>query len=424
MSGRRKFCRKNFCRRKLCIWLLSMSLAAALLPCPCIGHAETAGTGAGGQEAEVSEGKAAGQTETGIALTAPAAILVEASTGKVLFEKNADEVREPASVTKVMTLLLAFEAIDSGKMKLSDIVTVSEHAASMGGSQCFFEPGETQTVEDMIKCIIISSGNDAAVAMGEHIAGSEEAFVKMMNEKAEKLGMKNTVFKNACGLEASGHVTTPRDISLMSRELITVHPDVFQYSTIWMDSIYHVTKRGKSEFGLANTNKFLKYYNGATGLKTGFTSKAMYCISATAKRDNMDLIAVVMGAPSSKERTQDVAKLMDYGFANYHVFHVELDQRSGELVPVKNGKKDTVATRISGDFSYLCQGENTSDIVKKTTYEKKLGAPVQEGTKVGEISFYYNEQQLGSVPVLAAETVEKAGFLDCLMKIIERLLFR
>lgn len=402
-------------KRKGYIGLLSLILMTVLLGNPCMGYAQT-------QEKKESQ-KAADEAQAGISLTAPTAILVEASTGKVLFEKNADEVREPASVTKVMTLLLAFEAIDSGKMKLSDTVTVSEHAASMGGSQCFFEPGETQTVEDMIKCIIISSGNDAAVAMGEHIAGSEEAFVKMMNEKAAQLGMKNTTFKNACGLEAPGHVTTPRDISLMSRELITRHPSVFQYSTIWMDSIYHVTKRGKSEFGLANTNKFLKYYNGATGLKTGFTSKAMYCISATARRDNMDLIAVVMGAPTSKERTQDVAKLMDFGFANYQVFQVKLDGRSQELLPVKNGKKETLITRSKGDFSYLCQGENPAEIVKKTVYQKKIEAPVEKGTQVGEIRFSYNEKQIGSVPILADETVERAGFGDCFKKIGRKILF-
>lgn len=375
------------------------------------------------QTTEEKENQAtADEPSSSISLTAPAAILVEASTGTVLFEKNADEVREPASVTKVMTLLLAFEAIDSGKVKLSDTVTVSEHAASMGGSQCFFEPGETQTVEDMIKCIIISSGNDAAVAMGEHIAGSEEAFVKCMNEKARQLGMNHTTFKNACGLEADGHVTTPRDISLMSRELITAHPSVFQYSMIWMDSIYHVTKRGKSEFGLANTNKFLKYYNGATGLKTGFTSKAMYCISATARRDDMDLIAVVMGAPTSKERTQDVAKLMDYGFANYQIYKVKLDGKTQELLPVKNGKKDTLLTKAQGDFSYLCKGETPSEIVKKNRYHKSIEAPVKKGKKVGEICFYYKEKQIGSVPVLADETVERACFSDCLWKLGRMLL--
>ena len=402
-------------RKKRFVWLVCLALTVALFGKPCTGKAETKE----GKEEQTKETK----NQQEISLTAPAAILVEASTGKVLYEKNADEIREPASVTKVMTLLLAFEAMDSGKIKLSDTVTVSEHAASMGGSQCFFEAGETQTVEDMIKCIIISSGNDAAVAMGEHIAGSEEAFVKQMNEKAEQLGMKNTTFKNACGLEAEGHVTTPRDIALMSRELITKHPSVFQYSTIWMDSIYHVTKRGKSEFGLANTNKFLKYYNGATGLKTGFTSKAMYCISATARRDNMDLIAAVMGAPSSKERTQDVAKLMDYGFASYHIFRVELDGKSQELIPVKNGKKDTVVTRSAGDFLYLCQNENTADIVKKTVYEKELAAPVKKGDKVGEIQFFYQEKQIGSVPVLSDETVLEAGFLDCLEKIGKKLIF-
>ena len=249
-------------------------------------------------------------------LESPSVIMMEPSTGQILYEKNADEQRHPASVTKVMTLLLIFDEIAEGHMQLTDTVTISAHAASMGGSQCFFEEGETQIVEDMIKCIIIASGNDAAVAMGEHIAGSEEAFVQQMNERAAELNMTNTHFENACGLDAEGHLTTARDIAIMSRELTVKHPEIFQYSTIWMDSITHVTQRGSSDFGLSNTNKLLKTYPYCTGLKTGYTSEAGFSISATATKDGIDLIAVVMGAGTKEIRNQEVCKLFDYGYAN------------------------------------------------------------------------------------------------------------
>ena len=260
---------------------------------------------------EQTETQAADQTEV-LEVESPSCILVEASTGQVLFEKNCDEAMAPASVTKVMTLLLAFEAIGAGQMTLDDIVTVSEHAASMGGSQCFFEAGEEQTVEDMIKCIIIASGNDAAVAMAEKVAGSEEAFVKKMNERAAELGMTNASFKNACGLDADGHKMSARDISIMSRELITKYPAIFDYSGIWMDSIIHKTRRGESQFDLVNTNKFLNMYTGATGLKTGFTNTAKYCMSATAERDGIQLIAVIMGADTKDIRNKDACRLLDY----------------------------------------------------------------------------------------------------------------
>ena len=253
-------------------------------------------------------------TQVNLEIESPSAILLEAKTGTVIYEKNADEARRPASVTKVMTLLLIYESLDSGKMRKEDVVTISEHAASMGGSQCYFEPGEQQTVEDMIKCIVVASGNDAAVAMGEHLAGSEAGFVEQMNQKAAQLGMTNTHFENACGLEAEGHLTSARDIAIMSRELTLKHPDIFNYSSIWMDTIIHKTARGESEFGLANTNKLLKQYNGMTGLKTGYTSVAGYSICATASRNGVDLIAVVMGAPTKEIRNGDVTKLFDYGF--------------------------------------------------------------------------------------------------------------
>lgn len=250
-------------------------------------------------------------------MSAPSAILMEASTGQIIYEKEADKKRPPASVTKVMTLLLIFDAIESGKIKLEDEVTTSEYAASMGGSQVFLEPGETQTVDTMIKCISVASANDACVAMSELIAGSEEEFVVQMNERAKKLGMKNTVFKNCNGLDTEGHETTARDIALMSRELITKYPQIRDYCTIWMENITHTTKKGTSEFGLSNTNKLIKHYEYATGLKTGSTSKAKFCVSATAEKDGMELIAVIMAQKTVKPESETLPHflIMDLGNA-------------------------------------------------------------------------------------------------------------
>ena len=257
----------------------------------------------------------AGNSDNGPAITSPAAILMEASTGQVIYEKDADTVLHPASITKIMTLILIFDALNSGKINLTDDVTVSEYAASMGGSQVFLEPGETQTVETMIKCISVASANDACVAMAELIAGSEEGFVAKMNERAKGLGMNNTTFINCCGLDTDGHMSTARDVALMSRELIVQYPQIHNYSTIWMDTITHVTRKGESEFGLTNTNKLIKQYQWATGLKTGSTGLAKCCLSATANKDGVELIAVIMAAPDSKTRFSDAVTLLNYGYS-------------------------------------------------------------------------------------------------------------
>ena len=245
---------------------------------------------------------------------------MEASTGQIIYEKNPDEKLPPASVTKVMTLLLIFDALDSGQIKLGDEVTTSEYAASMGGSQVFLEPGETQTVDTLIKCISVASANDACVAMSEYIEGTESAFVAKMNERAMGLGMNNTNFVNCCGFDTDGHMSTARDIALMSRELITKYPQIHDYSTIWMDTIIHSTRRGDSEFGLTNTNKLIKQYEWATGLKTGSTGLAKCCLSATANKDGIDLIAVIMAAPDSKTRFAEAVNLLNYGFNTCDIY--------------------------------------------------------------------------------------------------------
>lgn len=249
-----------------------------------------------------------------VSVSAPSAILMEASTGQVVYEKNCDERRPPASVTKVMTLLLIFDALKDEKIHLTDEVTVSEYAASMGGSQVFLEPGEVQTVDTLIKCISVASANDACVAMAEYVSGDENAFVEAMNQRAKNLGMKNTHFVNCNGLDADGHETTARDIALMSRELITKYPKIYEYCNIWMEDITHTTKKGTTTFGLSNTNKLIRHYEYATGLKTGSTGKAKFCISATAKKEDVELIAVIMAAEDSKTRNKDAVTLLNYGW--------------------------------------------------------------------------------------------------------------
>ncbi len=357
-----------------------------------------------------------------IDISSPSCILMEASTGTIIYEKNADEKLKPASVTKVMTLLLAFEAIDSGKMKMDDIVTISEYAASMEGSRCFFEAGEQQTVEDIIKCIIIASGNDTAVAMGEHLAGSEPAFVEMMNARAAELGMTNTHFENACGLDADGHVTTSRDIAIMTRELTVNHPKIFEYSTIWMDSIVHVTRRGSKEFTLANTNKFLKQYTGATGLKTGYTSVAKYSISATATREDVDLIAVVMGSETKEIRNEEAGKLLDYGFAKCQIYKDASPYNLVGDIPVAGGKKTMVKYKKDGAFSCVfVHGEDINSVEKKVDL-LELKAPIKNGDVLGSVTYLYQGNPVGAIDIIADEDIEKIDFTHCLTRVLYRFM--
>ncbi len=355
-----------------------------------------------------------------LTIEAPSAILMEASTGRIVYEKNANEQRNLASVTKIMTILLIFEALESGKISLEDKVTVSEYAASMGGSQVFLEAGETQTVKDMLKCIIIASGNDAAVAMAEHIAGSETEFVKRMNEKCKVLGMENTHFLNSCGLDDDidkGHYSSAKDIAIMSRELIYRFPEVSEYATVWMDTITHVTRRGESEFGLTNTNKLIRTYNGITGLKTGSTSKAKFCLSATAKRNGMSLIAVVMAAPTPVLRFKEAAMLLDYGFANCSLYEDKHEDFLNQYLSVAKGKEEQVEILAEKDFSYICLvGESAENITKTVNLLEKAEAPITKGDKVGTIDYCMNGTKIGSVDIIANASVEKMTYMDCLEK--------
>ncbi|GLC77918.1 D-alanyl-D-alanine carboxypeptidase [Lacrimispora brassicae] len=353
--------------------------------------------------------------EGGPALQSPSAVLMEASTGQIIYEKNPDEKRSPASITKIMTLILIFDALDSGKIKLTDEVVTSAHAKSMGGSQVFLEEGEVQTVDTLIKCIVIASGNDASVAMAEYIAGTEDEFVKMMNERAAGLGMTNTNFEDCCGLTESGtHVTTARDIALMSRELINKYPQIHNYSTIWMENITHVTKQGTKEFGLSNTNKLLKMATNfnVTGLKTGSTSVAKYCLSATAEKDGVRLIASVMAAPDYKIRFADAQTLLNYGYANCKLYEDKEMLPLPDMV-VDNGVVDQVPLKYGGSFSYLSlKGEDFSTIEKKLELVPSVSAPVEEGQKAGNLIYSIGGKKIGEVPVLTAEGVREAKFTD------------
>ncbi|MCI8514910.1 MAG: D-alanyl-D-alanine carboxypeptidase [Lachnospiraceae bacterium] len=365
----------------------------------------------------------AAETSADLGITARSAILMEATTGTVIFEKNADEALSPASITKIMTLILIFDALEEGKITLQDEAVTSAHAKSMGGSQVFLEEGEKQTVETLIKCIVIASGNDASVTMAEYIAGSEAEFVARMNERAAGLGMTQTHFEDCCGLtDSPTHVTSARDVAIMSRELTTKYPQIHQYSTIWMENITHVTAKGESEFGLANTNKLLRQYEGCTGLKTGSTSLAKYCLSATAERDGVELIAVIMAAPDYKVRFSEAATLLNYGYANCRLYRDEAPEPLPELM-VADGRKETFRCRYDGDFSYLSTGgEDLSQIEKEWIYAENLSAPIAEGDPVGVLRYSLSGKILGDVPIVSAENVEKAGYPDYLQKLFENFL--
>ncbi len=348
-----------------------------------------------------------------INISAPSAILIEASTGKVIFEQDADTRRSPASITKIMTLLLIFENLETGNISLSDQVTTSAHAKSMGGSQVFLEEGEVQTLETMIKCIVVASGNDASVAVAEHIAGSEEEFVAKMNAKAVELGMDNTHFEDCCGLTNSdNHYTSARDIAIMSRELTTKYPQIFDYTKIWMEDITHVTNKGSSTFTLSSTNKLLKQYEWATGLKTGSTSKAKYCLSATASKEGVDLIAVVMAAPDYKVRFQDAAAMLNYGFSVCDIFVDDNGKSPGEM-EIRGGIEKTVQLMFEGEFRYVdTDGNDLSKIEKNIYLPEYTKAPVEKGQTAGEAVYSLNGTKIGSVPIVFAQSVEKAGFMD------------
>ena len=348
-----------------------------------------------------------------LTLDAPSALLMEKQTGTVLFAKDEHTPREPASVTKVMTLLLTMEAVDSGALSYDDAVTGSAHAASMGGSQIWLKEGEQMRVEDLIKAVCVVSGNDAAVALGEHLAGSEEAFVARMNERAKELGMNDTHFVNCTGLPAEGHVTSAYDIALMSRELILHHPDIRRFTTIWMDSL----RDGQSM--LVNTNKLVRFYPGATGLKTGSTSTAKYCISATAEKDGMELIAVILGGSTSDKRFADAKALLNYGFASYSLV-TAAPESPLPAVPVTLGTQKTVQTVLTPDNALLLEKNRAGGLTQSLALPETLEAPIEAGEPLGTLDIFdAGGTAVASLPLLAGESVARMTWWQLFCRCME-----
>lgn len=342
-----------------------------------------------------------------LANDARSAILIERDTGSVLYNKNSDDPLPPASMTKIMTMLLIMEAIDQGKVKMDEKIRTSEYAASMGGSQVFLEPGEEMTTDEMLRAIAIGSANDASVAMAEKIAGSEEAFVEMMNKKVQELGLKNTVFKNTTGLPIEGHVSTAHDMAMIAKELLK-YDGITKYTGTYESYLRENTDK---KFWLVNTNRLVRFYSGVDGLKTGFTSDAKYCLTATAEKDGMRVIAVVFGAPTSKSRNAQVTKMLDYAFAQYKTHPMYKRNTSVGQTEVSKGSKKRVEALTSEPISLLTKkGENVDDVKQEITLNEKISAPIQKGDTVGKIKFVKNGKTLVESPLIAKEDVKEASW--------------
>lgn len=352
---------------------------------------------------------------TQLDIKAKSAILMEVNTGEILYEMNADEQLPPASITKIMSLLLVMEAIDRKELSVEDVVTASEHACSMGGSQIWLEPGETMTVDDLLKAAVIASANDATVALGEQIAGSEEGFVAMMDARAAELGMTATNFVNATGLDAEGHISSAHDVAIMSAELIK-HDLIKNYSTVWMDTL----RDGESE--LVNTNKLVRFYEGTTGLKTGTTSGAGYCLSATAERNGLELVAVIMSGDTSQDRFNGAKKLLDYGFANYAYSDIAPELDGITSVNVKGGVLPQVKIEARENFNILMKKSEATGITQTVTLPENVTAPVTIGDTIGTVDFYSGDTQIGSVNITAAENVDPMTFFTAFLWILDGLL--
>ena len=353
--------------------------------------------------------------DSGLNLSCASCVLMEKETGTILLEENSHEKLEPASVTKIMTLLLVMEAVDSGRIALEDPVSVSAYAAGMGGSQVYLEEGEQMSVSEMLKCVTVVSGNDCAVALAEHLAGSEGAFVAQMNQRAQELGMADTIFLNCTGLPAQGHVTSAHDIALMSRELILNHPKIRDYTTIWMDSIRD------GSFGLTNTNRLVRFYQGTTGLKTGFTSSAQYCMSATAERGGMELIAVVMKSPSTNQRFDDAKSLLDYGFANYTVVPVYPE---APLAPIDVllGAQPQVQPQPERDCRLLVRKGEETQVTTRLSLAENVEAPVERGQILGKLEVYVGGTLRDTIPILSSQPVDRLSIPGIFSQMLSRLL--
>ena len=350
-----------------------------------------------------------------IAIPSNSAILIERSTGQILYEKNANERLPMASVTKTMTLLVAIEAVDSGKIKMDDIVTVSENSSSMTGSRVYLSTNEKISVSDLLKSIAVSSGNDAAVAIAEYVAGNEESFVSMMNKRAEELELQNTHFVNCYGLDAENHYSSAYDLAIISNELLK-HDSIRPFLVIWMDSIRD------GSFTLSNTNKLVRFYDGCTGVKTGFTSQAMYCLSASAMRDGMELIAIILGGPNSKQRFADASALLNYGFSNYKIEKCSSKNDIARKIKIEKGAKPFINAVYENDYNFLCNKGETAEITQKIKLNDKIHAPIEKGDKVGTVTYYCNGKKSASANLVSDRTVKKCSFLKTMNKFIKEWL--
>jgi len=346
-----------------------------------------------------------------VEVSAPSALLMEKETGTILYAKDEHAKLEPASVTKVMTLLLTMEAIDSGALTWDTVITASAHACSMGGSQIWLKENEQMTVADMVKAVCVVSANDCSVALAEHISGSEDAFVERMNQRAAELGMADTTFKNPTGLPAEGHVSSAHDIAVMSRELIRSHPEIRQYTTIWMDSL----RNGESE--LVNTNKLIRFYDGATGLKTGSTSSALYCLSGTAERDGMELISVIMKADTSAQRFEDAKSLLSYGFSTYALKTI-VPETPLAPIPVSLGTQATVQPVLGDGSTLLLEKAQAADLGQTVTLPETLNAPVCKGDHLGTLTVLSGESVLAEIPLLAGEDIPRITYSQQLLRLL------
>lgn len=352
-------------------------------------------------------------------LTSKSAILIDSNSGKILYEKNSHEKLPPASVTKIMSMLLTMEALSEGRIKLEDQVTISEKASSMGGSQLFLEPGEIKTVDELLKGIAVASANDGCVAMAEYIYGSEEAFVKKMNEKAQELGMKDTHFANTNGLPVKDHYTSAYDISLMSKELIK-YKKIHKYLKIWMDEI--VVGKKQKKIGLVNTNKLVRFYKGANGIKTGFTNEARFCLSASATRDDLTLIAVVLGAPSSKERFSEASSLLNYGFANYETVKIYDQGQVVKKVKLEKADPENIELTCKKPLYYLNKKGDKKDFKQKIVIDDKFKFPIKKGQKIGEVQIYKDKKIIMKSDLISNKEVKKAGYVKMLNKVLDSIL--
>ncbi len=397
--------------RKLCVLLLILSL---LLNLTVFAEEKSVTVSSECDISDINEPLDATPTNAVIGqkldIKAKSAILMEVNTGEILYEDNSDEKLAPASITKIMPLLLVMEAIKRGDITLETVITASEHACSMGGSQIWLEPGESMTVDELLKATVIASANDACVALGEHLAGSEEGFVALMNERAKELGMNNTNFINCTGLDADGHLTSAHDVAIMSAELIK-HDLIKQYSTVWMDSL----RDGKSE--LVNTNKLVRFYEGTTGLKTGTTGIAKYCLSATAERDGLELVAVVMAGETSNDRFNGAKKLLDYGFANFSFKSIEAELKQNEI-PIDKGVKGFVGVKAAEKLNLLMQKSDNSKINRTVEWNKNITAPIKRGDVLGYVNITAEEREIGRIKITATEDVEKLNFWSSFYRIV------